>query len=398
MFESVIGKRREGAVASILGHYRELYLPQTILVPSARFGLYALAKELFSVGDRILVSPITCRTVICALLAAGVSPIFVDIDVQTGNIDITKIGKGLLRRVKGVITTNLYGNPDHVVELKRIAEMHGLLVIEDCAHVLHTSIAGREVGAVGDVSIFSFKKYFGEPGGVVTTRDEVTALRIRERVMKESRQPVPKKEVLRFLQYDLSRVTTPSLTRRLASVYRSLDEMVTAGRNNSLGGSQEGLRNVTGSGDTTCREFPTTASLLRVVECILQRQTLLSERMAKTRDLIKRCPLPVKKSCYADEVCYLVVPFFSSRRDEVVQKLKECGIPTYFLYNPPMNRLFCDGLKSEDRLDFDVIDEWSRKILPIDVTYSDQYLEAIYSMFGKAMPTRNDRAIPQGRE
>jgi hypothetical protein len=191
MLQAAINRERRKNEQAILQHYEELYHPHAVLVPSARFGLYAVAKELLSLGDRVLISPITCRTVVEALLAAGVVPVFVDIEPDTGNIDPGRLSDSVLTAARAIVTTNLYGNPDNAPHLRRAAAKHDLLFIEDCAHVIHTVIDGRRVGSLGDVSVFSFKKYFDEPGGVITFRGETAARAVRARVSAEAPQMAP---------------------------------------------------------------------------------------------------------------------------------------------------------------------------------------------------------------
>src|SRR5262249_1370724 len=132
--------RRQKAIQGILHFYRDRYLPETILIPSARLGLFAAAQGMLHSGAIVLISPITCPTVIESLLWAGVTPAFVDIEIKTGNIDVGQLNTSILQRASAIVTTNLYGNPDSADELERIARRHGLLLIEDCAHVLQTSI------------------------------------------------------------------------------------------------------------------------------------------------------------------------------------------------------------------------------------------------------------------
>jgi hypothetical protein len=74
-----------------------------------------------------------------------------------------------------------------------------------------------------------------------------------------------------------------------------------------------------------------------------------------------------------------VVPFFSSRRDAVVAALRQRGIPTYFLYSPPMNEVFSQ-LDSNRPLDRDLIRHWCGNILPIDPRFGREYLESIQSL------------------
>jgi len=94
------------------------------LCPREGSEFYAIAKTYLNPGDKIIISPITCKTVIYALLSAGIIPIFVDIDSNSGNIDVEGIPEKHLREARAIITTNLYGNPDNALEIRAIADSY----------------------------------------------------------------------------------------------------------------------------------------------------------------------------------------------------------------------------------------------------------------------------------
>jgi len=370
MLDHQIESTRQEAVEAILRHYRNWYLPHVMLTPSARFGLYITAKTLLSRGDRVLVSPITCRTVIDALLEAGVVPVFVDIELSTGNIDVSRLSKSVLNNARAIITTNLYGSPDAIRDLRFMANTHKLLLIEDCAHVLRTRVETRELGTFGDVSVFSFKKHFDEVGGIICARDAAHGTRIQGRLIAEGTMPSAQEERLRFCQYRLMKATSPSIVRRLSAVYRHLVK---------VGGHHQNAEPARDFRSTILNTtFPTIAALLRVLEFLRRREQLIAARTAAARTLIARCPLPMTNGRYNDDVVYLAVPFFSSNRDAVVGKLRARGIPMYFLYTPPMNVLFPDRTYSVPNLDQDRIDHWCRHILPVPPQCGEQFLEVIH--------------------
>ncbi len=370
MLDRLIRRERRNAEANILRHYQDCYLREAVLAPSGRFGLYAVAKELLSPGDRVIVSPITCRTVIGALLAARVTPVFVDIEPNTGNIDHSKLSSTLLKSVRAIVTTNLYGNPDCISDIRKISDAYGLLLIEDCAHILRTTVGNSEVGGVGDLAVFSFKKFFDEPGGVVLLQSETAARRVRTRIETESAHPLATEDRLRYLQFLVHRSTSPWVTRTLSTMYRK-----------ATGNS--GIQVPSGpseSDDTDPKKrstLPTTATLLRVAEVLQNREQLIKQRLEQIRELIAACPLPLKQSAFADQVCYLAVPFSSTNRDRIVEEMKRRGVPTYFLYKSRVNdelRHRCAAIPSLDR---DMIDEFCQNILPINPRFGREYLEVI---------------------
>ena len=376
----IIEIQRKNAIDSIYRYYREHYLPEVILVPTARFGLHLIGRTVFFPNDKIIVSPITCRTVIYALLSAGLLPIFVDIDFANGNIDVAKITKALLKEAKGILTTNLYGNPDQALEIQKVAKKHDLFMIEDCAHVLRTSVGGQAIGGIGHFSIFSFKKFFDESGGVICSRDHGMAEQIRRMLVKESWQPPIKKEIRRFIQHNLPKEMLRPIRECASFLLSGLRKQKLSQEGDSttpvcdpFPNPEDGLC----ASNQNYRQLPTTDSLLRVGRTILDIKEFTSIKLQQNRDVIKSCPLELKISPFAHEVCHFLVPFFSNKRDKIIAKMREKGVTTWFLYNPPMNKLFSQRVTNLYPLNQDLVEEWSRRILPIDSKYKNKYLEVI---------------------
>src|SRR5262249_22104058 len=319
MFNRLVQHLRQQAVEGISRFYRDRYLREVILAPSARLGLFAAAVEMFAPGDVVLISPVTCHTVIESLLAANVVPVFVDIELATGNIEIARLSNRLLQSANGIITTNLYGNPDEAGELERISRRHKLFLIEDCAHVLQANVGRRPVGTFGDVSVFSFKKYFDESGGVVTARDPRLGSKIRDRLERETKQPDTAEDYLRLVQYYVSRSAGASFSALLSRAYRAWYGSGTSGQSREAAGETAPWRD-------RARTLPSTAALLRVYDRLQSYETLVRERIRRARELIEECPLSPRLSRYADEGCHLLVPFFSPQRDRVVARLRQRGI------------------------------------------------------------------------
>jgi hypothetical protein len=367
--------RRKQLIEEIEQFYCGHYLAHAVLVPSSRFGLYALAKEVFQPDDSVLISPVTCHTVIQALIAASVEPVFVNIELETGNIDISKLSSDILRSAKGIISTNLYGNPDGANELQRLAREHELFFIEDCAHVLRTTLNDQLIGSFGDASSFSFKKYFGELGGMVTLRDPELADRVRNRINRETVQTSAKQDRLRFAHYQVMRSPLSPLASVALASYRQLRSKRLA----HLPAAEEGAGDDCYSGiDSLHKTFPTTAALANVAHSLSHFDSLVSERKRRAEELICECPLSLRRSQRSNDVCYLSVPFFSSRREEVIEAANVQGIPCYFTYRVPMNRWLNDASSSR-YLDQMLVQRWCEQILPIDTRYGSQFLSILAS-------------------
>ncbi len=352
-----------------------------MLVPTARYGLYVAAKQLLAPGDRVLISPVTCRTVISALLAAKTIPVFVDIDTATGNIDVSRVAQSELNTARAIVTTNLYGTPDQAQELKSLAASHNLLLIEDCAHVLRTSARGAEIGSFGDVSVFSFKKHFDEPGGVICVRSDNAAAKIQTRIAAELGWPSAQEEQLRLCQFRMEKAIGLGLTRRLSSVYRHL----------RAGERHPAAESLPGSSSAAGVSLPTTATLLRMADFLQHWENLVESRSSMARNLIGSCSLSVKSAPWADEVAYLAIPFFTEHRDAIASELEAHGIPTYFRYTPAMNRVFRDRTQAARNLDEDRIDYWCKNILPVQPGFGERFLKVL-----KQMSSNTASPVPPG--
>ncbi|MBS1859328.1 MAG: DegT/DnrJ/EryC1/StrS family aminotransferase [Acidobacteria bacterium] len=373
MLDRIIQQRRQDAESRILRNYRERFQSFAMLVPSARYGIYGAAKALLRAGDRVIISPITCRSVIRALLAAGVHPVFADIELDTGNIDPARLPNALSASTTAIVTTNLYGNPDSIVELRSVARSRGLLLIEDCAHAMHTTVDGKPVGCFGDIALFSFKKYFNQSGGVVTVRDPSAAAAVARLARTEIVSPPEHEERARYLQYVVEKEASHAVAAALSAVYRLLRD---AGSRVPRAGEPLPAPQNHEEQAPFSRILPTTAVLLRVGEMLARIGEIVAERKAAAQALIAECPLPLKRSRLSRDVCYLAVPFGTTRRDKIVATMQARGIPTYFLYSPPMNELF--GVPHDDyKPDEGLVREWCRTILPINPRFGPQYLECI---------------------
>lgn len=126
-------------------------------------------------GDEVITTPFTFIATAEAISYVGALPVFVDIDPDSFNIDVTKIGPAITRKTKAIIPVHLYGQPAAMDGLMEIAKKHDLKVIEDCAQSFGADYRGKKTGAIGDFGCFSFfpSKNLGGygDGGIVITDD-----------------------------------------------------------------------------------------------------------------------------------------------------------------------------------------------------------------------------------
>jgi DegT/DnrJ/EryC1/StrS aminotransferase family len=145
---------------------------ECLFTPSGRVALWLALRSWLRPGDQLLMSPLTCDVVLFTVLAAGLRPVMAPLSLEDGNIDPLAVPAATWSRLGGVMTTNLYGLPDRVAELRSRCASLGIPLIEDAAQALETEVAGVAVGAFGDAAAFSFSKHAGAPaGGVLAFAD-----------------------------------------------------------------------------------------------------------------------------------------------------------------------------------------------------------------------------------
>ena len=137
-------------------------------------------KEIHGWNEKseVLVPAITFIATSNAVMHAGLTPVFVDVDPVTYNIDPAKIEEKITANTIGMIPVHTFGQPCDMDPIMEIAEKHGLWVMEDCAEAHFATYKGRKVGSFGEIGAFS--TYVAHTittgvGGVITTNDQKMA-------------------------------------------------------------------------------------------------------------------------------------------------------------------------------------------------------------------------------
>ena len=141
--------------------------------------IIALMVENIGVGDEVITTPFTFFATAGAICRVGATPVFVDVDYDTFNIDPTKIEEKITSKTKAIIPVHLFGQCCDMDAINAIAEKHNLIVIEDACQSIGAEFKGKRAGSMGDYGCFSFYPTknlgcFGD-GGMVTTNDEEKA-------------------------------------------------------------------------------------------------------------------------------------------------------------------------------------------------------------------------------
>ena len=146
--------------------------------------LYLALRALdIKTGDEVITTPFTFIATSETIVSAGATPVFIDIDPQTYNLDLNQLEAAITSQTKAIIPVHLFGQPVDMGKLMAIANKHNLLVIEDCAQATGAEWDGDKVGKIGHVGCFSFypTKNLGGcgDGGMLTTNDDAIAAKVK---------------------------------------------------------------------------------------------------------------------------------------------------------------------------------------------------------------------------
>jgi dTDP-4-amino-4,6-dideoxygalactose transaminase len=133
-------------------------------------------------GDEVITTPMTFIASATAILEAGAKPVFVDVEPDTGNMDVSMVEAAITPRTKAILPVHLYGLMCDMRALRAIADRHNLKIIEDAAHCVEGKRDGVGPGELGDTACFSFyatKNLTCGEGGAIVTNDRSLYERMR---------------------------------------------------------------------------------------------------------------------------------------------------------------------------------------------------------------------------
>ncbi len=152
----------------------------------------ALASLGIGKGDEVIIPDLTIISCALAVIYTGATPVLVDVERRTGNIDPSCIEQKITKKTKAIMVVHLYGHPVDLRKVMKIAKKHKLLVIEDAAQAHGAMInmatsknnkpVWKRVGSIGDVGCFSFygnKIVTTGEGGMVVTNNKAHCLKMR---------------------------------------------------------------------------------------------------------------------------------------------------------------------------------------------------------------------------
>ncbi len=146
-----------------------------VAVNSGTSALHLIVRAMgIGPGDEVITTPFSFIASANCILYEGATPVFVDIDRKTLNIDAEQVEGAITGRTKAIVAVDVFGQPADWDRLREIADQRGMRLIEDSAESIGAEYRGRRAGGLGDAGIFSFypnKQITTGEGGAVLTND-----------------------------------------------------------------------------------------------------------------------------------------------------------------------------------------------------------------------------------
>ena len=169
------------AFESALAEYHGM--PHAVAVSSGTAGLHiALLTLGIGPGDEVIVPSFAFIAVANAVLQAGATPVFADVDPITLNLDPRRVEKAITPRTRAILVVHTFGVPAPMDRIRAIADHHNLAILEDACEAIGATFHGQRVGALGDLSVLGFypnKQLTTGEGGAVLARSADHAARLR---------------------------------------------------------------------------------------------------------------------------------------------------------------------------------------------------------------------------
>ena len=270
-------------------------------------------------GDEVITTPFTFFATAEAISAVGATPVFVDVDKETFNIDITKIEEKITSKTKAIMPVHIFGQSADMDEINEIAKKHNLMVIEDACQAIGGKYKGRNIGSLGDVACFSFFPTknlgcAGDGGMIVTDNDEIAIIARALRTHGSGENGQKAYNLLNNIEEEVQKAEGANDT-----VYNPLKYYnYLIGFNSRLDAIQAAILNV------KIKEIDNWNAKRREIVKVYNEAL-------QNNDLVT----PVAKD-YNEHVYHMYI-LQSENREEVIEKLKEAGIATGVYYPVPLH-------------------------------------------------------------
>ncbi|MGW0945138.1 DegT/DnrJ/EryC1/StrS family aminotransferase [Streptomyces sp. NPDC002623] len=336
-------KRLEATMRDRLGR-------ECVYVPSCRFGLFVALRHWCPPGGRVLMSPVNDDVIFFVVLAAGLRPVQAPLNPLDASIDVDAVPDEVWGSLSGVLTTNLYGNPDDTPRLREKCDALGIPLFEDGAHAIGSEVGGRPVGAWGDASVFSLSKHVGAKAGGFLACADPGLREALEKTCDDLLLPGRFTAELAYTVRPYAEATVRGLRLRRAAwaTMRLLGLMEREGirmplRPAELAGAVEAAPDLAAH-DSWIRvdmhDYRLRSGPLRAGR-IARKLDHLDEVLAACRagtELLSSTPWAQPGTPRADRVQPLFrVPLFVADRDAARAALARRGIVVGYLYDPPLD-------------------------------------------------------------
>ena len=200
-----------------------------ISVNSCTSALYLSLKLLnIKKGDEVITTSLTFCSTVNSIIHAGATPVLVDIDKDTLNINYKEIQKKINRKTKAIIAVHFAGMPCDMDKILKITNQYKINLIEDCAHAIESKYKGKKIGNFGTTGCFSFyvnKNICTAEGGMIITKnkkfnDKLLSLRLHGMTKDAWKRYLPRNSIKdKSYYYD---VTNPGYKMNLSDLQSSL--------------------------------------------------------------------------------------------------------------------------------------------------------------------------------
>ncbi|MGB9683159.1 MAG: DegT/DnrJ/EryC1/StrS family aminotransferase [bacterium] len=264
-----------------------------IAVSSGTAGLHILVRALgIGPGDEVLVPSFTFSASVNAILYERATPVFVDVESETYNLDPEDLERKITKRTKAVMAVDIFGHPAEWDRILKVAEKYNLKVIDDSCEALGAEYKGKKIGQFGDAACFAFypnKQITTGEGGIIVTNNP-SIEKLARSLRNQGRE-----EMGSWLEHE-----------RLGYNYR-MDEMSAA-----LGVSQ-----------------------LKKIETFLEKRERVARMYTeKLKDSPWVRPPVVKPYVRMSWFVYVITLEKGLDRDRVIEKMEEMGIPARGYFSP----------------------------------------------------------------
>jgi perosamine synthetase len=216
---------------------RAFRLPLALGMSSGTGALHiALVLAGVEAGDEVITTSMTAEPTNTVILQCGATPVFADVDPETGNLSPASVQSLITARTRAIVVVHYAGFVGDLNGLRRIADVYGIALIEDAAHSLGASYDGHGIGTIGDYSIFSLqaiKHMTTIDGGVLTMRNPEKAAQARKLRWFGMAKGVPRTEVditCAGFKYNMNNVAGAVGIAQLESVQQRIDRHIENGR------------------------------------------------------------------------------------------------------------------------------------------------------------------------